>query len=362
MTLFPSTELPPATEIPLRATDGTVLRLRRIDTGDAGRPAVLLLHGHSASSEMFLLPEIRNLAAALVDAGYEPWLLDWRGSCALPYNERGARFTYDDVAVYDIPDAIARIRDEIGGRPLYVVAQCIGALTLSMSLAAGLVPGLAGVVAQGVFLTPKMSGSARLRVAMGGELLRTRIDHIPTDFRKVGLWSRYTPLYAAMSRRGECPDPTCRLVHKNWGMGGELFVHRNLHPRTHDRLAELFGPVPLWILPHLRRVELAHTMVRWHERDDRYRALPDNALDHADRIDCPVLLLAGSENKFWQDSNRLCHEVLTARHPELDVTYVEIPGYGHFDTFAGRGAALDVFGHILDFLDTHRTTHALERR
>lgn len=33
--------------------------------------------------------------------------------------------------------------------------------------------------------------------------------------------------------------------------------------------------------------------------------------------------------------------------------YEEIPGYGHFDTFVGRGAALDVSGHILEFLDAH---------
>ncbi|WP_280383995.1 alpha/beta hydrolase [Nocardia wallacei] len=354
MTLLPATPPPPVEEIPLRAGDGTRLRLRRVDTGDSTRPAVLLLHGQSASSEMFRLPEIRNIVDSLVDAGYEPWLLDWRGSSALPYNETGARFSYDDVAIYDIPDAVAHIRGVIGERPLFVVAQCIGALALSMSLAAGLLPGLAGVVAQGVFLTPKLSGRARVRSALGGELARTWIDHIPTDFRKVGLWSRYTPLFAAMARGGDCADPTCRLVHRNWGMGGELFAHRNLDRRTHDRLAELLGPLPLWTLPHIRRAELAHTMVRWTERDDRYRALPENALDHADRIDCPVLLLSGSENKFWHDSNRLCHEVLTARHPSVDVRYIEIPGYGHLDTFIGRGAALDVFGHILAFLDSTR--------
>jgi cholesterol oxidase len=33
------------------------------------------------------------------------------------------------------------------------------------------------------------------------------------------------------------------------------------------------------------------------------------------------------------------------------VRYIEIPSYGHLDTFLGRGAALDVYGHILEFLD-----------
>ncbi|MFI1165455.1 alpha/beta hydrolase [Streptomyces sp. NPDC020801] len=342
-------------EIPLRAGDGVRLALTRIGTGATDRPAVLILHGHTASADMFLLPETRNLVDVLLDDGYEPWLLDWRGSCRLPYNETGQRYTYDDVALYDIPAAVSHIRERIGDRPLFVVAHCIGSLALSLSMTAGLVPGLAGVVSQGVFLTPKLAGRTSLRMSVVGELLKTRIDHIPVDFRKVGLWSRYTPLFALASRGADCPDPTCQILHNSaWGSGASLFLHENLAEATHDRLAQLLGPAPLWILPHLRRIELARSVVRWHDTDHRYRALPPNALDAAGRIDTPVLLLAGSENGLWLDSQKLCHDVLARRQPQLDVTYTEIPGYGHLDTFFGRGAALDVFGHILDFLGERR--------
>ncbi|MET8805782.1 alpha/beta fold hydrolase [Streptomyces sp. NPDC004546] len=342
-------------EIPFRADDGVRLGLTRIHTGAADRPAVLLLHGHTASADMFLLPETRNLVDVLLDDGYEPWLLDWRGSCRLPYNETGQRYTYDDVALYDIPAAVKHVRERTGDRPLFVVAHCIGSLALSLSMAAGLVPGLAGVVSQGVFLTPKLAGRTSLRMSLAGELLKTRIDHIPVDFRKVGLWSKYTPLFALASRKASCPDPTCQILHNSaWGTGASLFMHENLSEATHDRLADLLGPAPLWILPHLRRIELARSVVRWHETDHRYRDLPPNALDAAGRIDTPVLLLAGSDNGLWLDSQRLCHDVLADRQPQLDVSYTEIPGYGHLDTFLGRGAALDVFGHILDFLGGRR--------
>ncbi|MET9406279.1 alpha/beta fold hydrolase [Streptomyces sp. NPDC002935] len=342
-------------EIPFSAGDGVRLGLTRIDSGDQDRPAVLLLHGHTASADMFLLPETRNLVDVLLDDGYEPWLLDWRGSCRLPYNETGRRYTYDDVALHDIPEAVSHIRERIGDRPLFVVAHCIGSLTLSLSMTAGLVPGLAGVVSQGVFLTPKLAGRTSLRMTVAGELLKNRIDHIPVDFRKVGLRSKYTPLFALASRGAGCPDPTCQILHNSaWGSGASLFLHANLSDATHDRLAELLGPAPLWILPHLRRIELARSVVRWHDTDHRYRALPPNALDAAARIDTPVLLLAGSENGLWLDSQKLCHEVLAHRQPQLDVSYTEIPGYGHLDTFLGRGAALDVFGHILEFLGERR--------
>jgi alpha-beta hydrolase superfamily lysophospholipase len=358
MTLRPLRARPRVTceSVPLIASDGTRLGLTRVH-GDLppDAPAVLLLHGHTASSEMFLLPEIRNLVDALLDGGYEPWLLDWRGSCRLPYNEGRTRYTYDDVALYDIPEAVAVIRDQAGDRKLFVVAHCIGALCLSLSLTGGLVPDLAGVVAQGVFLTPKASAKTRLLMHVGGEFLRTRWAHLPVDFSQVGLRSRYTPVFAWAGRGADCKDPTCQILQNSaWGMGGSLFEHDNLHGRTHDRLAELFGAVPLWVLPHMRRMELAHTVMRWNASDRRYARLPVNAVDSAGQIDCPLLLLAGSENKIWMDSNELCYDILSRRYPQLDVSYREIPGYGHVDPVIGRGAALDVFGHILDFLDACR--------
>jgi pimeloyl-ACP methyl ester carboxylesterase len=342
-------------DIPFAGGDGAELGLCRITREDRVRPAVLLLHGHTASADMFVLPETRNLVEVLLDAGYEPWLLDWRGSCRLPHNEGRVRYSYDDVALYDIPEAVRYIRSRIGSERLFVVAHCMGALSLSMSMAAGLVPGLAGVVAQGVFLTPKMSWTTRTRFHFGGELIRSRFTHLPVDIKKVGLRSKYTPVFALASLGADCPDPNCQMLHNSaWGSGASLFEHDNLDVRTHDRLAELFGSVPTWILPHIRRMEMAHAVLRWNTGDHRYDRLPDNAVDRADRIDCPVLLVSGSRNGFWQDSNELCYDVLSRRHPQLDVRYLEIPSYGHIDTFIGRGAALDVFGHIVHFLDQHR--------
>ncbi|MFI7430835.1 alpha/beta fold hydrolase [Micromonospora sp. NPDC049836] len=341
-------------QIPFVASDGTELGLCRVlpHGGDTDRPVVLLLHGLTASADMFVLPETRNLVEVLLDAGYEPWLLDWRGSCRLPHNERRVRYSFDDVALYDIPEAVAAVRQRIDDRPLSIVAHCMGALCLSMSMAAGLVPGLSAVVAQGVFLTPKISWQTRARLHFGGEFLRSRFANFPVDFKKVGMWSRYSLIFAEASIGAECKDPTCHILQNDaWGVGASLFEHDNLHERTHDRLAELFGTVPVWILPHLRRVELAHSVVRFSTDDGRYDRLPENALDEAGRIDAPVLLLSGSDNGFWLDSNKLCHQVLSTRYPELDVRYTEVPGYGHVDPIIGRNAALDVFGYIVDFLD-----------
>jgi len=337
-------------EIPLRARDGWELGLCRVTRGDTAKPAVLLLHGLTASSDMFVLPETRNLVEVLLDAGFEPWLLDWRGSCRLPYNEYGPEYSLDDVALHDLPAAVAEVRRQIGKRDIFVVAHCVGALALSLSMTAGLVPGLAGVIAQGVFLTPKMALGSRLRMTLA-EAVRPWIKEIPVDFRKVGLWSKHTPLFALASIGADCPDPTCQMVHNSaWASGATLFVHDNVSTRTHDRLADLVGTCPMWILPHLRKMELARSVVAWNEGDLRYELLPPNALLAADAISCPVLLLSGSENQLWYDSNKLCAEVLRKRSPRLQVDYVEVPGYGHFDMFIGRAAALDVFPRIVKWL------------
>jgi hypothetical protein len=135
-----------------------------------------------------------------------------------------------------------------------------------MSMAAGLVPDLAGVVSQGVFLTPKLAGRMSLRMSLAGELMKSRFDHIPVDFRKVGLRSKYTPLFALASRGATCPDPTCQILHNStWGMGS---------PSSSTRTS----PRP--------------------------------------------------PTTVWPTSQKTCHQVLTRRHPHLDV-----------------------FGHIVDFLD-----------
>lgn len=67
-------------DIPFTASDGTRLGLTRVapEDGSTDRPVVLILHGLTASADMFTLPETRNLVDVLLDAGYEPWLLDWR--------------------------------------------------------------------------------------------------------------------------------------------------------------------------------------------------------------------------------------------------------------------------------------------
>lgn len=342
-------------ERPVVTDDGVTLALCRFRRG-APRRSVLLLHGLTTSTELFALPEHRNLVESLLDEDWDVWSLDWRGSNRLPYNAAGAGYHPDDVALHDIPAAVAAVRDEIGAQPLSVVAHCVGALALGISVASGLVRGLAGIAAHSVWWTPCMPESATLKMMTVLELGRRFLgrDVMEIRFDRVGFASREAVFFAAaalLHRR--CRNPTCQLLHFAWGAAPEsLFQHDNLLPETHERLHELLGPIPLEYQRAIRKMVLERVTVPWREDDDTYAGLARNGLEGGARhLDCPLLLLAGTENHVWYDSNRICTDRLKARGVAADVQYRAVPGYGHIDFFAGRSAALDVFPPLLEWLD-----------
>lgn len=116
-----------------------------------GRPPVLLLHGASAQHETFCIPRGRSLAEHLWREGYEPWLLDWRGSRvvtdALQSSGRLQQnrdvLDFDHAAREDLPAAlehIARVRDnEDEKQKIHIVAHCMGAGVVAQAIASGTV-------------------------------------------------------------------------------------------------------------------------------------------------------------------------------------------------------------------------------
>ena len=341
-------------EFPLVAGDGLRLGLTRFRRGH-GERSVVLIHGLTASTDMFVVPEIDNLVESLLDSGWtDVWSIDWRGSCRLPYNTGNTNYNLDDTALYDLPAAFEMIRRHTGERPLAVIAHCVGALGLSMSLAAKLCGPIAAVVANSTFLTPNLSERSRLKIVTSLNLIRRLMPegHLPVDLAKVGLLSRHAPVFAIAAAGSTCKDPTCQMISFAWGAGDStMFEHRNLHPTTHARLREVLGPPPLSFYAHLRKMANEHAVVRSDLADARYDALPRSALDVLDEWQTPLLLINGAKNKIWTGSMELCRDYLHNHHPRIDVSLVEIPGYGHIDTIIGRAAALDVFPRMISWLD-----------
>ena len=108
------------------------------------RKPVLLLHGASANHGTFMVGDT-GLARWLYGRGFDPWLLDWRGSSLVvgaPENEASLRdqpdvYNFNRAASEDLPLAIKRMRRlGVRGR-ISVLGHCMGSGVVAEAVALG---------------------------------------------------------------------------------------------------------------------------------------------------------------------------------------------------------------------------------
>lgn len=338
---------------PLDTPDGLTISVQRFKAKET-KDVVLLLHGLTTSTDMFIMPEHQNFVNYLHGNGFtDVWSLDWRGSGRFTYNLAPHRYNLDDIAKNDIPTAVEFIRQQCGKDvKIHVVCHCVGSLSFMASLAGGHIHGISSIVANSVSLTPKVRWQAFVKMLFGPELLEyvfgyayisPRMAYFPgPGFGKWLYW---------MERgiRHECKEPACHLVSFMWGWGyPAAYVHRNIHPTTHRRLVDLFGGTSFHYFRHIRKMLFAKASVSFDKSKNYLELCKSMSLP-------PMLLLSGSENNIFPGSNKLTFESLQEGVNGRAVEYIEIPGYGHQDTFMGQYAHLDVFPKILNFLNKQRT-------
>jgi lysosomal acid lipase/cholesteryl ester hydrolase len=348
---------------PFTTDDGlglSLLRFHRAPCDDV----VVLLHGLTTSSDMFIMPEHYNLTRYLLDHGFtDVWCLDYRMSNRHPYNLQAHRFTMDDVALYDHPAALAAIRARVGNARIHVVAHCLGSTSFLMSLFGKAVDNVASVVANSVGLTPRVPGWSRLKITLfpflvehvlGFQYVTPRWADEP-GLSRGKIMSRMTSLF-----HRECDHPACHMVSLMWGSGHPaVYEHHNMSDITHRRVQDLFGGTSLHYYRHVRKMLAAgNTAVKYDPRNPKHDRLPDNYLEHAGDIDTPVFLTTGDNNNVFRDSNIECHRRLEAAAPGRHRLHV-FPRYGHQDVYMGKDAAEDIFPTLLDFLRTHSDARAV---
>jgi pimeloyl-ACP methyl ester carboxylesterase len=338
---------------PFATEDGLGLDLTRFHRADCDN-VVLLIHGLTVSSDMFIMPEHENLVNFLLDSGFtDVWTLDFRVSNRFPYDAETHRFNFDDIALYDFPPALAELRRNVGDRQVHVIAHCAGSLAFSMSLFGGAVDGIASLVASGVSLTTRMSTWSRAKLTAGPALteyvlglpfLDPRYGEAPV-FTRGWLLSRFVSLF-----HRECDERPCHMISFMWGKGHPaLYEHANLSPETHRRVADLFGACGVHYYRHARKMVKAGHAVKYDSSDPRYADLPNDYLANAADIATPILFLAGDHNHVFPGANVACHKMLEKIKPGLHELEI-LPGYGHIDAFIGKNSHIDVFPKIVDFL------------
>lgn len=343
---------------PFTTADGLTLQLTRFRRRSC-RDVVLLIHGLTTSSDMFIMPEHENLVQHLLDQGFEDvWTLDYRGSNRYPFNLARSNANLDDIALFDHPAALATLRQLIGPDcRLHVIAHCVGSLTFAMSLFGEQVTGVTSCILNSVALTPSVPAWSRVKLAVGPFACDwvLGIEYFNPAWRWQPGWSAGKLLAMGVDlAHHECDSPVCHMLSFMWGSGKPaLFRHENMAQDTHDRLGDLFGGVSVNYYRHvLKMVKANHTAVKYAVGEPRYAALPDDYTQGISRITTPVLLIQGQENRVFADSNILCHQrfeqIVPGRH-QLHV----FPGYGHQDIFMGKQVATDVFPRLVAWLRQH---------
>jgi len=255
---------------------------------------------------------------------------------------------------------VRRVRETIGPEPrLHVICHCVGSITFLMSLFAGVVDGICSVVSNSVSLTPHVPDWSlfKLRVApfMMNWILRfpnlnPRWGYLPGPGIPQGkILSRLVDLF-----HPECDERACHMISFMWGAGRPAaYEHDNLMPVTHRRLGDLFGAVNINYYLHLREMAERGVAVKMHPDDPRYSRLPNNYLDRAAEVDTPVLFVTGDRNHVFKNSNVITYETLKKCQP-VDRNELRIlPGYGHQDPFMGRNNHVDVFPHLVEWIERH---------
>lgn len=365
----------------------------------AGLP-VLLIHGLGASGANYTHAQIpHNLARWLQEAGRDVWVLDLRSSIANEAWRRlpeSATASVEQVALADIPPAVAHVCEATGEAKIDVFAHCMGAVMFTLAALGDetLPPRIRSVVLSQAGPLVRLSPFNQLRGFVGSylqafmqvqELDATPDvvvdDHgVPVRAERGALSLLLDALLGTFPYADDDGDadigerPPLKgtafrdIRHRADAIFGQLFELKNMAPEALAHLAALFGWVKLPMLAqaiHFARQEML--------TDARGR----NAFLSRDRIvqrfGFPVLMVHGQRNRVfdWRGSLRSLKLLRQARglgddvpEPALELQgrrrhyaagkraqLVVLEGYGHLDCVLGRDAHEEVFPVIWRFFD-----------
>ena len=362
------------------------------DLSTRGKKPVLLLHGASANHRSFTIPgwengKARSLLEMLAEAGFDPWLLDWRGSSLVVDDVRNAPeaewYNFNAGAEFDIPAAIRQIHDKRrDDEPISALGFCMGGGILAEAIALGHVhfPVIDRVVLMtlGLFYETPIDGRLKSDDRGLERLVPTkypavdpRVETKP-DFPVRNKWpDDLEALYQDWPKRLKSHaeqkgdevtlrNAVRRMCNRLSFMYGMPYHHSNLVPEIHDAdtLLQQFGGIPLHMYIHgadnIRQGHAVH-----YKSPARLGHVPgepgppgpnppivsDEARTRFDQLD-HVTLITGALNRLWhRDSIDLMYEWLCRCSPASWPRFTKhvLPTYGHQDLLWGRDSAKDVF-------------------
>ena len=338
--------------VPFTAGDGVKLNLVNVRRrGERPtRDPVLLVHGAGVRGNIFRAPVQRNVVDALLEAGYDVWLENWRASIDVAPNA----WTLDQAALFDHPAAVKAVVAETGASSIQAIVHCQGSTSFAMSAVAGLVPEVRTIVTNAVSLHPVVPWWSEQKLRFAVPVVSELTPFLSPAWGRPG--KRNTPGLVPKSLTAlvravhhECDSTVCKMVSFTYGSGfPALWRHENLNGETHDTfIGGEFGAVPLSFFKQMSRCVEAGRMVRYEELS----GLPGDFADGAPKTDARFSFFAGEHNLcFLPDSQKQSYAYLNAVAPGKHTLHV-LPGYSHLDVFLGKNASQDVFPRILNELN-----------
>lgn len=312
-----------------RTSDGWELPLSRpYPPAGPSRP-VLLLSGYGTSSESWCPRDPNGLSAHLATAGFDPWLLDFRGSGASRHTHAVRPVVCIDRKVQlDLPAAVAVIQQETGAATLDLVGHSMGGVIIYAYLTVygdAPVRRVVTLSSPGWFRRTRSSGAPafRTRARVLRHSLRL-VERVPT--RRLMQWVTRIPLpgaYGAHFTPENVDDATART----WLRASSTDIYR----------AEL------------------QQIMRWFETGEITDRTGDFSYSaHFGRITQPILFLAAQADRVVdRQAVRWVHDqVSSARkeYREVGLATGATVDFGHTDLVAGRHAPRDVYPHVLGWL------------
>lgn len=365
-----------------RTSDGADLQLLRCKGGTKG--PVVLAPGFATKASSFALRTVdRNFVEMLCDAGYDVWMLDYRGSPALGVTSL-TDFTIDDVAQKDWPAAVDLVLAETGAETVQIVAHCMGSMTCLMSLLCGALDKSKVKSVISSQLTPhpvtnwfnQMKSDTRVTSLIRNglpEALHGMVEEVAPSHAMAQLFfgletidanstAAFPPIPGQKARQEQdqvidllvwkapfpneepCYSPTC---HRVYGIYGPVYLHAQLNEATHDAIPDIFGEIST--KPFLQIAEIMR----------QGRAVSANGADiylpNHKNLDLPITFIAGALNEeFLPDTSLRTFTWLNAKNPDSAHLYHRhvFQNYGHMDCFIGRNADKDIFPFIIERLDS----------
>ena len=332
--------------IPFTAGDGFQLNLINV-RGEIppDKGPVILVHGAGVRANIFRAPVKTDIVDALIAAGYDVWLENWRASTDFPAN----LWTLDQAALYDHPQAVKTIISETGANTLKAIIHCQGSTSFTMSAMAGLIPEVTTIVSNAVSLHPVVPKWSAFKLYYLLPIVKIMTLYLNPHWgvNAPNLTAKLITLLVNITHH-ECNNAVCKQVSFTYGSGfPALWSHENLNKETHEWLKEEFSNVPLLFFAQITSCIKHGSLVSV----EGFKELATDFALQGPKTDARFAFFAGQNNRcFLPISQIKSYNYFSTLRENYHSLHI-LPNYGHLDVFMGKNAAQDTYPLIIAELD-----------